>query len=56
MKLSKTGYRFNQNGKVIKGLKSEEIAEKEFLGSSIKKEGTYYFFSRKQGSEFIYTL
>jgi len=50
----KNGYRLNKNGKQIETIESEAIIKTSFEGNSIKEEGTYYFFNRKQGSNFIY--
>ena len=54
MKFSKTGYRLTKNGAVIKGIEQGAIAKDTHQGQSFKSEGTYYFFSRKQGSDYIY--
>lgn len=53
-KLTKTGYRISKTGKVIDGIEPDAFTSVEFLGQSTKQEGTYYFFNRKQGNQFIY--
>lgn len=53
-KLTKTGYRLSKNGSVIDSIESEALTSNTYLGSLTKKDGTYYFFNRKQGNIYIY--
>jgi len=54
MKTTKTGYRISKNGSVNKGTERDCVKSKTDLGKITKVEGTYYFFSRKQGNIYIY--
>ena len=54
MKLTQTGYRINKNGKVITSIESDALVKLDWRGSPLKENGTYYFFSRKQGDLYIY--
>lgn len=54
MKLTITGYRINKNGKIITSIEKNAIKTSVYSGNVIKQNGTYYYFDRKQGSEFIY--
>lgn len=53
-KITKTGYRISKNGAVINGIESEAVAKYHFEGNSIKEDGVYYFFNRRQGNTFVY--
>lgn len=54
MKTTKTGYRITKNGVPIKSIEADAIVKSESHGNLIKENGTYYFFNRKQGSQFVY--
>ena len=54
MKLTRTGYRINNNGKVITGVEQGSVVEDMYVGNTFKRRGTYYFFNRKQGDNYIY--
>jgi hypothetical protein len=54
MKTTANGYRIRKNGSVIKSIEAEAITRLEHEGTSIKENGTYYFFNRKQGLLYIY--
>ena len=54
MKTTITGYRILKNGRVMTSVEKEAIQENMYLGQQIKENGIYYFFSRKQGSKYIY--
>ena len=54
MKLTKTGFRINKNGKVIISMEDSALKKSSFLGETIKEKGTYYFFNRNQNGTFIY--
>ena len=56
MKTTATGYRINKNGKTIKYAEQGANIKTSFLGNTIKEQGTYYFFNRKQGDLFIYLV
>ena len=56
MKLTRTGYRINRNGKIITSIEQDAYKSEKDLGSITKIDGMYYFFNRKQGSTFIYLL
>lgn len=53
-KLTKTGYRISKNGTVIDSIESNALTSNTYLGSLTKKDGTFYFFERKQGNIYIY--
>jgi hypothetical protein len=59
MKLTRTGYRISKNGSVIDSIEKEAITldcyrSYVLAGKSIKRDGIYYFFNRKQGNTYIY--
>jgi hypothetical protein len=54
MKLTSTGYRISKNGSILTSIEKDAIKEKSYQGSTIKQNGTYFFFNRKQGNTFIY--
>ena len=54
MKLTKTGYRITKNGNVLTSFEKESLRSSLYLGESTKKDGVYYFFNRKQGSNYVY--
>jgi len=54
MKTTINGFPINKNGKVINQLKGETI-KPTYLGISFKEQGTYLFFKRKQGNNFVYS-
>ncbi len=54
MKLTTRGYRISKNGSVINSIEKEAIKKPKDMGYCIKDNGTYYFFSRKQGETYIY--
>lgn len=54
MKLTKTGYRISKNGSVLKSIEKDAFKSSEYLGTSTKQNGVYYFFNRKQGNIYIY--
>lgn len=54
MKLTPTGFRISKNGSIINSIEKEAVKSETYLGGSIKEDGTYYFFNRKQGNLFIY--
>jgi hypothetical protein len=54
MKLTRTGYRLNKNGKANIGIEQNAMRSDVDLGKSVKENGTYFFFSRKQGDTYIY--
>jgi hypothetical protein len=62
MKTTRNGYRINKNGKVIKGIEKDAIVKdfhiskilEEKTNRTIKENGVYYFFERKQGNNLIY--
>lgn len=56
MKTTKTGYRFNKNGKPILSLPNHHKLIDEYKGQSFKEEGLYWFYVRKQGNGFVYQL
>ena len=56
MKLTRTGYRINQNGKTIKSIEKDAYQSDIYLGEYAKVDGGYYYFNRKQGTKYIYTL
>ena len=56
MKLTRTGYRISKNGKIITSIEKDAYKSEKDLGSTIKIDGDYYFFNRKQGTTFIYLL
>ena len=56
MKLTRTGYRISKNGKINLAIEKDAIIKGKDCGISIKVDGSYYFFDRKQGSDFIYLL
>jgi len=53
-KLTATGCRISENGSVITSIEKDAIKEDMYLGHTIKDNGTYYFFDRKQGNIYIY--
>ena len=54
MKTNIKGYRISRNGSLILSIEKEAIQENMYLGHTIKENGTYYFFSRKQGETYVY--
>ena len=54
MKTTRTGYRINKNGSNMNSFEKESIKEDMYLGHTIKDNGTYYFFNRKQGNTYVY--
>ena len=54
MKLTATGYRVTKNGSIMKSIEKDALQKITFEGNSIKENGTYYFFNRKQGDTFVY--
>ena len=53
MTTTKNGYRLTKNGSPIKSIENNAIV-RTFKTNTIKEDGTYYFFNRKQGNQFIY--
>jgi len=51
---TKNGYRLTKNGNPIKSIESNALVTESFKANPIKENGTYYFFNRKQGNNFIY--
>ena len=43
-----------KNGSILKSIEKNAIKEDIYLGYTIKEDGVYYFFSRKQGDIYIY--
>jgi hypothetical protein len=54
MKLTKTGCRISKKGNVVDSIEKEAFTSQADLGKSIKQDGIYYFFNRKQGNVFVY--
>jgi len=54
MKYTQTGYRISKNGSIINSIDKDAFKSDKDLGSVTKQDGTYFFFSRKQGNVFIY--
>jgi hypothetical protein len=54
MKTTAKGYRISINGSIIDSIEEEAFKSNTYLGQSVKENGTYYFFNRKQGEIFIY--
>lgn len=54
MILTKTGYRIDRNGVVITSIEKEAVVFDSFMGESLKQDGVYYYFNRKQGTQYVY--
>jgi len=54
MKTTRTGYRISKNGKVNLSIENDALTDDMYLGPQVKENGTYYFFNRKQGNQYIY--
>jgi len=51
---TRNGYRISRNGVVNTSLEAHAILSTVSKGAMIKRNGTYYFISRKQGSTYVY--